>query len=217
MTRLPNWLDRFFDGYYRRHPVNATFIGFHEHDHRLPDFSDGDADVLLAEVDTLTAEALTPLEKIDLDLAAGQLEIERWERASGRFHELNPACYTGEAVFGVFSLLLREFAPRKERYRKAGERLAAIPAFLDRGKKNLRAAPPLWTARALRECEGAIDFLDTGMARLEDSGVLAVPAAEARRAFASFHHHLERGLGAAAHACGAEGFDLRPAQGALPR
>ena len=209
--RLQTWLDRFFEGYYRRHPVNATFIGFHEHDHRLPDFSEGNADVLLAEVDSLTAEPMTPVEKIDMELARGQLEIERWERASGRVHELNPAGYTGEALFGVFSLLLREFAPRTERYRNAAERLAAIPAFLDRGKRALRAAPTAWTARALRECEGAVDFLDKGMARLEDSRVLATPGAEARRAFASFHDYLERGLGAAeagAHACGAEAFDL---------
>ncbi len=207
---VQTWLDRFFDGYYRRHPVDATFIGHHEHDHRLPDFSEGDTDAP-AEAGSLPAEEMTPVERIDLELARGQLEIERWERRSGRFQELNPACYTGEAIFGVFSLLLREFAPRDERYQKAAERLAAVPAFLERGKRTLRAAPPFWTARALRECEGAIDFFDVGMARLEDSGALAIPAAEARRAFVSFHEYLERELGAApagAHACGEEAFLL---------
>jgi hypothetical protein len=209
--RFQAWLDRFFDEYYRRHPVNATFIGCHEHDHRLPDLSETDADALLAAADSVPAEEMTPVEKIDFELARGHLEIERWERASGRFHELNPACFTGEAVFGVFSLLLREFAPREERYRKAAERLAAIPGFLERGKRSLRATPPVWAARALRECEGALDFLDQGMKRLAGSGVLSRPAAEARHAFASFHDYLERGLEAAEagdHACGEEAFDL---------
>ena len=32
-------LDRFFDSYYRLRPVNATFTGVHDHDHRLPDWS----------------------------------------------------------------------------------------------------------------------------------------------------------------------------------
>ena len=41
--RFKAWLDRFFDSYYQSHPVNATFIGHHEHDHRLPEFSDVDA------------------------------------------------------------------------------------------------------------------------------------------------------------------------------
>ena len=33
------WLDRFFAHYYATRPVNATFIGVHDHDHALPDFS----------------------------------------------------------------------------------------------------------------------------------------------------------------------------------
>src|SRR3990172_4299589 len=124
--RFDAWLDRFLDSYYQRHPVNATFIGYHEHDHRLPDFSDGESASLLAELASLPAEELTPVQEIDRDLARGHLEIEAWELASGRLHELNPACYTVEAIFGIFSLLLRDFAPREERYRNAAERLAAI-------------------------------------------------------------------------------------------
>jgi uncharacterized protein (DUF885 family) len=205
------WLDRFFDSHYRRHPVDATFIGHHEHDCRLPDFSDVDAASLLAELASLPATELTPVEEIDCDLARGVLEIEKWELASGRLHELNPACYTGEAIFGVFSLLLREFAPRDERYRNVAERLAAIPAFLDQGKRTLRAAPRPWTERALRECEGAIDFFDHGLQRLEASTLLSTPGAEARQAFVSFREHLESEVKEAptgAHACGEEAFDL---------
>jgi hypothetical protein len=32
-------LTEFFASYYRLRPVNATFTGIHEHDHRLPDWS----------------------------------------------------------------------------------------------------------------------------------------------------------------------------------
>jgi hypothetical protein len=204
-----HWLDRFFDSYYRRHPVDATFIGWHEHDHRLPDYADDDAPSLLAALDSLPAEELTPAEEIDRELARGQLEIEAWEYASGRFHALNPAGYTGEAIFGVFSLLLRDFAPREERLRSAAARLAATPGFLESGKTNLRAAPPAWSERAIRECEGAIDFLDDGLPRLEESS-LSGPASQARKAFLSFHEFLERGIEESppgAHACGAEAFE----------
>ena len=204
------WLDRFFESYYRRHPVDATFIGHHEHDHRLPDFSDADVVSLLAELTSVPSEELTPVEEIDRELARGQLEIEAWELGTGRLHALNPACYTGEAVFGVFSLLLREFAPREERYGNAAERLAAIPQWLEQGKRNVRAAPRAWTERAVRESEAAIDFLDRGLPRLEGSSLLAAPAAEARRAFVSFRDYVEREIEeapAGAHACGEEAFD----------
>ena len=32
-------LDRFFEDYYRRRPVTATFTGVHAYDHALPDWS----------------------------------------------------------------------------------------------------------------------------------------------------------------------------------
>ena len=32
-------LGAFLDSYYRLRPVNATFTGIHDHDHRLPDWS----------------------------------------------------------------------------------------------------------------------------------------------------------------------------------
>jgi hypothetical protein len=32
-------LREFFESYYRLRPVNATFTGVHDHDHRLPDWS----------------------------------------------------------------------------------------------------------------------------------------------------------------------------------
>src|SRR3972149_4292570 len=98
------WLHRFFYLYYRRHPVNATFIGHHEHDHRLPEFSDVEVASLLAELASLPAEELTPVEEIDRELAPGHLEIESWELAPRRLPALNPAYYTGAAIFGVFSL-----------------------------------------------------------------------------------------------------------------
>ena len=208
MSAFADWLNRFFDSYYRRHPVSATFIGYHEHDHRLPDF-EFDASSLLDELDSLPEEDLTTNEAIDRDLARGHLEIEAWENASGRFRELNPAAYTGEAIFSVFSLLLREFAPREERYGNACERLAAVPGFLERAKRNLRGAPRICTERALRECEGALDFLDEGLPHLEGARVLSGPAAEARRAFASFRDFLEREIPEAPTlACGEEAFDL---------
>lgn len=51
------WLDRFFDSYHRHRPVNATFIGVHDHDDRLPDYSDAGVADVLADIDALLASA----------------------------------------------------------------------------------------------------------------------------------------------------------------
>ena len=191
------WLDRFFESYYRLRPVNATFIGVHDHDHRLPDFD------ALTEMRGLLASAPTTAdtwaERIDLRLATGFLEIQLWECQSRHFHRGNPCCYTGEAIFGAMSLFLTDFAPLGQRVESAIARLEATPAFLDRGIAAIRQAPIHWTERAIRECRGALSFLTEGIARLmADDGItdprLQRAADHAALAFTRFQHHLETDL-----------------------
>jgi uncharacterized protein (DUF885 family) len=91
------WLDRFFASYYRHRPVNATFIGVHEHDARLPDYSPAgveaalaDAEQLLREASALDRTALDSVASMDVQLAAGFLRIQQWELQSNHFQRGNP-------------------------------------------------------------------------------------------------------------------------------
>lgn len=226
MTQAPAftaWLDDFFASYYRHRPVNATFIGVHDHDHRLPDFSENGVGDVLAEMEsllrrlrTLPPEPLSETERLDRQLAEGFLEIQLWEYASTHFHRGNPGVYTGEAVFGVMTLFLRPFAPVEQRVESAIARMAAVPALLDQGRENVRRAPPAWTERAIRECTGALAFFRGGIALIEeecglDDSRLGAAARTAATAFADFQRYLETELRAHptnAYACGAEPFDL---------
>jgi hypothetical protein len=225
-TRAPAfkaWLDDFFSSYYRHRPVNATFIGDHEHDGRLPDFThEGvqsvvtEMNVLLERLRSLPEESLTEAESFDRRLAEGFLAIQLWEYGSRHFHRGNPCVYTGEAVFGVMSLFLRPFAPLAERLESAVSRLAAIPAFLEQGRTNLREAPLAWTHRAVRECEGALAFFREGVDCLMvdseiDSLVLREKADDAASAFVDFERYLEEELlqkPTYYYACGEEALEL---------
>jgi len=53
-------LDRFFESYYRLRPVNATFTGVHDHDHRLPDWSPEGLEASRDEMQQLRAQLDTP-------------------------------------------------------------------------------------------------------------------------------------------------------------
>ncbi|HTD48510.1 MAG TPA: hypothetical protein VK881_14685, partial [bacterium] len=118
MTRAPALaaaLDDFFAAYYRLNPVSATFIGMHDHDDRLPDYSARGMDdaasqwaALRRRVRALPAEPLTEAEALDRALLDGALDILAWEDASAHFHRGNPCLYTGEAVFGIMALFLRD-------------------------------------------------------------------------------------------------------------
>jgi len=228
-----DWLDRFFSSYYTHRPVNATFIGLHDWDDRLPDFSEHGAGDTLADMQALLAEsenlglASEPpteaiegrpanIETLDCRLAEGFLKIQLWEYQSRHFHRGNPSLYTGEAVFGLMSFFLTDFAPLPERAEAATERLAALPALLAQGRENVRGGPRAWTQRAIRECMGASAFLTGGIEHLATECPVDVPgfrdnAETAAAAFKEFQEYLEKEL--ISHpveewACGEEAFSL---------
>ncbi|HEU5423352.1 MAG TPA: DUF885 family protein [Nitrolancea sp.] len=197
------WRDDFLAAYFRQNPVNATFIGVHAHDHRLPDYSEhglgdrrAEIETLLARLETLPAEPLSEAEALDRTLAEGHLRIQHWELDSAQFRHGNPSLFISEAVFGVMSLFLRRFAPLDERVESAVARLHAIPALMAQGKEQLHAAPAAWTARALDECAGTLAFLGEGIDLLLAGE--GIDDARARRAadvataaVVEFQHHLE--------------------------
>lgn len=233
------WLDAFFASYHRHRPVSATFIGVHEHDGRLPDASEaGVADALADARDLLTrGEALlagrtprpgegpgpepAPAQRLDVRLATGFLRTQLWELASGHGPRGNPAFHTGEAVFGVVSLFLTEYAPVHERVDAARARLAAIPTLLGQLRTEVREAPRAWTLRAMDECRGGLALVGTGHGaggldllaaeRGFDVAALRKEAEGAARAFSETAAWLESDLlpgGDAPLACGEEALDL---------
>ena len=217
------WLDGFFAAYYRRRPVNATFIGVHDYDAVLPDFSERAVGDTIAEIEgqlrtvrALPRKHLDNAQSVDLTVAEGFLEIQLWEYRAAHFHRGNPSFYAGEAIFGVLSQFLVRSAPLAERVAAATARMQAIPELLAQAEANVRAAPVAWTERAARECAGAIAFLTGGVAALQreegiDVPTFAVAARTAAAAFGGFRSYLTDALMArdnGAYACGAEAFTL---------
>lgn len=200
------WLDRFFEHFYRSNPVSATFIGEHRFDRWLPDYSEAAVDdartrlaALLSESSGLSLDELGVDERHDVRLAQGALRIQDWELSARHFHRGNPSLYTGEAVFGLISLLLTDYAPLGERVAAAADRLDAMPRLLDQAKENVDAAPRAWTERAIRECEGTLALLDEGLPKFEGGQAMESPAftravARARGAVEEFQAYLRDDL-----------------------
>jgi hypothetical protein len=183
------WLDDFLASYYRRRPVNATFIGVHDYDDQLPDLSalPADTEHLLYALHELPLETLNQAEQLDRTLAEGFLLIQRWESESVHFGCRNPTLFTGEAVFGIIGLLLQG--------RSAAARIAGIPKFLEQAERRLAPAPRAWVERARRECTGA---------RL----LLRNLDRDAEAAFGRFDDILADTTPTEDYACGGEAFEL---------
>lgn len=226
-------LDRFFESYYRLRPVNATFTGIHDHDHRLPDWSPEGLDAAADEMQTLRAElasarddrSLHDVVARDRELAISFLDVQIAELDGVHFQRGNPSLTVGEAAFSLIALMTRPFAEVSVRARAAVSRLEALAAFLAGARRSIvDGVPDEWRAKALRECDGLERLLRHGIGRW--IAVESIDAATAERlttgadaalgAVHDFRRWLERDAGsasAARYAVGTDTFDLLLARG----
>ena len=224
------WLDDFFASYYRHRPVNATFVGLHEHDDRLPDYSESgvgdalaDAESLLSRLRALPPEPLSQAERIDRRLAEGYLKIQRWELDSPHFRWENPSLYTGEAIFGVLGPLVASGTGDGEQVEHAIARLRATPKLLAEARDSVRRAPAAWTERARRECAAALLLLGEGMrqclrARTAQHADVHAAADAAMSAFSVYDAYLASEVApwpSDAYACGEATYALLLREGHL--
>ena len=95
---------------YRLEPVTATFTGVHAHDGALPDWS---ANGLAAATDAwraadaalAAAQPSNDWEAMDAELLRGHAAIRLSEDSGTHGVRRNPSLWTGEAVFGLVSLM----------------------------------------------------------------------------------------------------------------
>jgi uncharacterized protein (DUF885 family) len=228
-------LTEFFASYYRLRPVNATFTGVHEHDHRLPDWSPAGLAAAAEEMRRLrdalvaarsgAAPALDEVGVRDRELAISFLEVQLAEHDSLHFARGNPSLAIGEVAFGAIALMTRPFADVATRAAAAASRLAAVPAFLDGARRSSAGGvPEPWRAKCLRECDGVVHLLGQGVSTWIDVESIPAPVAadltrassQALAAVADFRRWLEQEVRPATAdriACGPDFFDLLLARG----
>jgi len=225
-------LDRFFDHYYQRRPVTATFTGVHAYDGLLPDWSIDGLSALQSEMrdlivtlsdehprDASVEDLRRDVDALDAELARRFLEMQLVENNGIHGVRANPSLWTGEAIFGVISLMIRDFAPVEQRMQSVIKRLEAVPAFLDTARETLaHLAPAAWTNKAQHECRGAAVLLEGGIEKwiaagrpeAETERHLRAGAARAQSAFAQFCDWLGTRAPApdSAMALGGDGYDF---------
>lgn len=162
----------------------------HALDDRLPDWSLQGRTIEAAELRRLrdalndtanpsVAQLRDDTVSLDAELARAHVDVRLAEHDASFFHARNPALWTGETIFGVVSLMIRDFAPVAERLPAITARLRAIPQFLASMPAALTASvPSQWVGRASRECAAADGLFERGLqAWLELNGVSGEAAA----------------------------------------
>ena len=120
---------RFFQRLMELRPVEATYYGLHQHDHRLPDGSLAAARELEALLREFELELAGCSNGLDLDLARYYAGLTRFRLEEMRLWARMPDA-PDQIGTGIFLLFARDFAPLALRMEAITSRLEAVPAYL---------------------------------------------------------------------------------------
>lgn len=152
-------------------PVGATLRGVHDYDHTLGDLSAdafrhyakafaGITSDLTSEVDP---NLLDPDDARDYQLALSLASAQRIALERERTWQTDPSLYVSTAIWGCYSMLIREFAPLDERAASMLSRMREIPGMLEASRGNISEPPRVHVELALDMLRSSLPFFLNGV------------------------------------------------------
>lgn len=193
---------------YESQPVMATAMGVHSYDDALPDVTPHTVAedlrrrrAYLHEIDRLSLPKMSPETRLDYRLARAETQMAIAQLEHAPYHEREPAAYVDSILYGVYLLVVREFADPDTRGLAILGRLRNAPRLLRQARENLTRPPAIFTEIGIETARGGCAFfeqtLPAFMASLQ-SEALRDALEEARlvvlREFADYAEFLRRDL-----------------------
>ncbi len=194
---------------WKNYPVSATFLGIHDYDHLMGNYDRDFQIALIKKAKDYLRQlkiyeenpSLSSDQELDLKILTTQLEVEIrfFEQVAPIFR--NATIYAYISLYGIYGLLIREFAPLEQRIKNVISRLHKLPDILKEGQNNLSKGekiPRIWTEIALEATNAGIIFLQTQIPRvskglpeihkeLEQANRIAIEALEEYKQFLKNH------------------------------
>src|SRR6058998_2824038 len=153
------------DWYIEWNPIFATYVGIHDHDHRLP-IGTYDAELeerarvkeFLHRVEAIDRTGLSAGKRVDLGNLRNVFRIWIFEPEEiGTWQSMPRGAQTvGDALFPLF---MRSFAPLPRRLDSITGRLERSPGFLEETKGRIRAPIKIWCEISLESAQRVPNFL----------------------------------------------------------
>ncbi len=205
-------------------PETATALGVHESEDRLDDYSAHGFEAHQARLRKMLDDLHTRfhpgtqaslVHQTDLKLLEGSLIVQARGFALRRPDQTQPDVYLSP-LNTLYLMIARDYAPAATRARGILARLAALPAVLTEGQKNLRTPPKLWTEIAQERVASSGAFLDDLSRFLhealpQEATLIDGRIAAARAALMGFDKFLREDLmprSTGSYVAGREFFDL---------
>lgn len=203
MTKFEIQSEEILDFLWRTSPVEATFLGIHDKDHELdkldPDFLEEKNNKTRAYLDRLeriNRSELTPEDDIDLQLLKNNLASRVMTYEDIRYWKTYPSLYPEYCLYGLFVLVIRDFAPARERAAAFLSRLKQVPRLLAEGKRNIKDPPAVFTRLAIEVSAAGPLFFQSAVPEMaiaapELAGELERASRDAQAAFHNYNDFLK--------------------------
>jgi uncharacterized protein (DUF885 family) len=205
-AKLAKLFDAYLAAEFERHPVFASALGKHDHDHRMDDLNPASrakdiaiTEAMLTRLNTEIDRAkLSPAVAVDWEIWQHALSYQLWSVANDNRFEYDPRVYGEYHTDSVFSLFAQSTLPKPRIVANAAQRIAAVPKVISAAKASLKAPPRILTEVAIQRTRGSIAFYEKEIYALSGetpaTSELKAPADAAIAALKDFLAYLENDL-----------------------
>lgn len=156
---------------HRRQPTQATYLGIHDYDDQLEDYSRAAVDAVVSatrrfreRAAAIDAKTLTAANQLDHEQLIRAMDARLLTLEVIRPWATQPDSYSSGLTSTAYVMIKRNFASPEERLRKLIAREKAMPGALADAKKNLDNPPRIATEIALQQVDGNRTFFETAVA-----------------------------------------------------
>lgn len=160
-------VDRYFDEVFQQSPSYATYVGIHDYDHQLEDYSRAAVNTererlkqWLLRFQNIPADRLSESEDIDRQLLLNSIQAQLLENETVKGWQRDPDRYSSGIISAVFTLMSRHFDTPEKRLAAVIDRQLQMPAVLRHARENLSNPPKVFTEVAIEQIPGNIGFLE---------------------------------------------------------
>lgn len=158
------------------HPVSATYQGIHRYDTSLTDYRPAAWRTRLADIrnyskrlDAIDTLLLSTDENIDYVLLKTSLLSEIFNIEKIKTYQRNPLVYAGEAINGIYYLLIRSSPSTGQKIEAIKKRFLKIPNLFDQARENLMSPAPIFCEIAIEQLKEGAEFYNEVAKTYEDS------------------------------------------------
>src|SRR5437764_8347711 len=164
-----------YEWYDQAYPVAASSLGDHRFHARLTDYRMSEVvrrrqhvSNLLAQVRELATDGWSKDDRIDRVLFESQLASMDFFGRRLNPEGSNPQLYVDECSNSIFTLLQKQYAPRRTRALAAMSRLEQMPALLEAPRTNLTEPVKLYASLAIESARGGDDLYGVSLMTLAE-------------------------------------------------